>query len=151
MNLSSILRKVSSTAARGFLLGLGFSLAVLVCVLFGLPAINARMDAEMKQLQMQSHAAVADIELSDLVEQKNPKSVYILGKATNRGTKPADRVEIQVNFFSAGKFVDQCSTSIDQSLGSGQSAYFKAVCCCNGQSPAEHDEFKVLVARTGWL
>lgn len=52
-------KSVERGGAR-LLLGLGFSAAVGLCVLSGLPAVSAKMDAEMKRLQMQSPAAVVD-------------------------------------------------------------------------------------------
>jgi hypothetical protein len=76
--------------------------------------------------------------------------VSILGRALNTGKNPAPRVRIQVNFFSSGKFVDQCEGSVSELLEPGAESYFKISCVCNDNRVVEHDSFKAVVLRSDW-
>jgi len=91
----------------------------------------------------QSAASLSkDLGLSELEEQKDNGRVSVIGKITNNGSQTARSLNVQVNLFNHGKFVDQYSTYINGTIAPGQWRYFKVACGCKDSPPAEHDSFK---------
>jgi hypothetical protein len=132
------------TIGRGFLLGLGFAVALgcVYYVAFHLAAKNVKEDVGLDDTRSQANN---EIVLSDIEEQKHDGAVAILGKATNSGKKPTNGVHIQANLFNHEKFVDQYSTYLTGTLAPGKSQYFKISCGCKDTPPAEHDSYKLEV------
>lgn len=54
-------------------------------------------------------------------------------------------INIEVNLFLAGKFVDQYSTYIAGNIPPGGLRYFKVACGCKDSPPASHDSYKIQV------
>ena len=86
-----------------------------------------------------------EIVLSDVEERKDDGRVSIIGTLKNSGTRPARGVQIEVDLFQKGKFVDQYSTYVSGSIAPGESRNFKVACGCKDTPPAEHDSFKAQV------
>jgi hypothetical protein len=132
---------------RGFLLGLGFSVATFI--VYYAAYRYTRKDAEEKTQEQiasmtgRSPEIAKAIVISDDEEQKHDGRTAILGKVTNTGTKPAIGLSVQANLFNHGKYVDQYSTYLRGTLAPGQSEYFKIDCGCKDTPPAEHDSYKL--------
>lgn len=84
-----------------------------------------------------------DLIMSDIQERKLNGSTYFIGTIQNQGKRPAQSVEVEVNLFQSGKFVDQYTTYITGSLAPGVVRYFKVSCGCKNSPPAKHDSFKI--------
>jgi hypothetical protein len=144
-----LLRNIFGTIARGFLLGIGFSVAAGVAYFIAWQAFVSNMSQQMasgtSDVTSRFEAAPKEIVLSDVEEQKHDGVTTIIGRAKNSGTKPARSVHIEANLFNHGKFVDQYSTYLSGSLAPGESRYFKISCGCKDTPAAEHDSYKVEV------
>jgi len=148
----SWIRNSARTVARGFLLGVGFSIALGVAGFIMSQWTLYRTQATINYDRGYVHTAdipaefsAKDIALSDIEEQKHEGLTWITGSARNSGKRPASSVEIQANLFNHGKFVDQYSTYLPGKLNPGESKYFKIACGCKDSPAAEHDSFKVEV------
>jgi len=135
------------TTGRGFLLGLGFSIATAVVYYFVWQYYVTKAEEEMSRNfeRTEMVASAKDLVLADVEEQKHDGATAIIGSVKNAGSKPARSVHLQANLFNHGKFVDQYSTYISGTIKPGESQYFKISCGCSGTPPAEHDSFKVEV------
>lgn len=138
-----VIRNSLRTVARGFLLGVGASIALGVTYILVMQWTMTKTRAEFADIAAEFVAK--DIVLSDVEEQKHDGATWIIGAAKNTGKRPARSVEVQANLFEHGKFVDQYSTSISGKMGPGESKYFKIACGCRDSPPADHDSFKVEV------
>jgi hypothetical protein len=131
------------TIARGFLIGVGFSLA-----LAGTWVVLWHWTMHTEQAAIAEIPGANDaktIILSNVEEQKHDGLTAIVGSATNTGKAPARGLTIQADFFDHGKFVDQYSTYISGKIAPGESKNFKISCGCRDSPPAEHDSYKVAV------
>jgi hypothetical protein len=130
--------------ARGFLLGLGFGLALwlVYCAAWHWTMNNVKEQAGVGESNQQAVRAVV---LSDVEEQKHDGITAIIGKATNSGKTSVAGVHIQANLFDHTKFVDQYSTYLTGPLAPGTSQFFKISCGCKDTPPAEHDSYKLEV------
>jgi hypothetical protein len=133
------------TVARGFLLGVGFSIALGFAYYLAwhwtMNTVSAQIAGGDTGISGQDLAR--DIVLSGVDEEKHDGTTAIVGTATNKGKKPAHGVHIQANLFNHGKFVDQYSTYLTGALAPGKSQYFKISCGCKDTPPAEHDSYKL--------
>lgn len=133
--------------ARGFLLGLGFSVAA-VAVMAAAQAYwmqqysSGAASSTPAALDTFGEDARKDIVLSDVEEQKADGRVAVIGNLKNTGSRPLRGLHVEVDLFHKGKFVDQYSTYISGTIGPGESRHFKVTCGCNNTPPAEHDSFK---------
>jgi hypothetical protein len=95
-------------------------------------------------------SSTSAIELAAIdVEEQNPDGrIYFTGAIENRGKRPARGVQVEVNLFLAGRFVDQYTTYISGTVVPGSSRYFKVSCGCKESPPAKHDGFKVHVVES---
>jgi hypothetical protein len=144
------IRNSAYTVARGFLLGVGFSIALGLAGFIMTQWTMHRTQATISDERYVHNAGTAefspkDIVLSDIEEQKHEGLTWIVGSARNSGKRPASSVEIQANLFNHSKFVDQYSTYLPGKLNPGESKYFKIACGCKDSPAAEHDSFKVEV------
>jgi len=131
------------TASRGFLFGLGFSIAI-----GGAYAVvwHWYLDpVERAVVQGNQEAPADDLALADVEEEKHDGVTLIIGNVKNNGATPARFVEVQADLFDHGKFVDQYSTSLSGALAAGEMRNFKISCGCKDTPPAEHDSFKTQV------
>jgi hypothetical protein len=71
--------------------------------------------------------------------------VYFTGEIENRGKRAARGVQVEVNLFSGGKFVDQYTTYVSGNVAPAATRYFKVSCGCKDSPPAKHDSFKIHV------
>lgn len=106
-------------------------------------ALNSFYPAADESKPHTSELVTADVQEHDLDGR-----VYFTGTVENRGKSPARGVQIEVNLFSADKFVDQYSTYISGTMAPGVVRYFKISCGCKDSPPAQHDSFKVLVVES---
>jgi hypothetical protein len=132
---------------RGFLLGVGFSIA------FGIFAFSAERwsthraaeQVENADEVLAARSPVKDVGLSNVEETKHDGVTVIIGTATNNGKKAARGIHIQANLFNHDKFVDQYSTYLTGAIEPGKSQYFKIFGGCKDTPPAEHDSYKLEV------
>jgi hypothetical protein len=142
-NGGSAVRNALQAVLRGFLLGVGFSIALAGVYFVSMQWTMSKARNEFAAAEPRT--SVQDILLSDVEEQKRESgATWITGTAKNVGTTAASGVDIQANLFQHGKFVDQYSTYISR-LPAGESRYFKIACGCKDSPPADHDSFKVEV------
>jgi hypothetical protein len=142
------MKNAFATIIRGFLLGLGFAIAV-IGITFVAQAywMNKYQSGATTYSNVDSTAEAArnNIVLSDIEEQKTDKRVAVIGTLKNAGSRPARGIQIEVELFQKNKFVDQYSTYISGSVGPGEIRHFKVACGCGDSPPADHDNFKVQV------
>jgi hypothetical protein len=138
-----VIRNSLRTVTRGFLLGIGLSIALGVTYVVAMQWTMTKTQAEFADIT--AGFSAKDIVLSDVEEQKHDGATWIIGSAKNIGKRPASSVEVQANLFQRGKFVDQYSTYIRGKMKPGESKYFKIACGCKDSPPADHDSFKVEV------
>lgn len=92
-----------------------------------------------------SSASSNDLAAIGVEEQNQDGRVYFTGAIENHGKRPARGVQVEVNLFLAGKFVDQYTTYVSGAVVPGSLRYFKVSCGCKDSPPAKHDSFKVYV------
>jgi hypothetical protein len=137
----------AKVVGRGFLLGLGFSVALGAAAVIGQEWSSHRSAEQVEALeaaQTDKHAE-RDIALTGVEEVTHDRTTVIIGTATNHGKTGARGIDIQVNLFNHGKFVDQYSTYLKGAIEPGKSQYFKISCGCKDTPPAEHDSYKLEV------
>ena len=144
------MKNAIATVVRGFLMGLGFSIAAVgvlfVAQMYWMNKVQTMTESGAESvLNDRGEAARKEIVLSDVEEQKADGRVSVIGTLKNTGSRSARGLQIEVELFQKGKFVDQYSTYISGSVGPGESRYFKVACGCKDSAPAEHDSFKVAV------
>jgi hypothetical protein len=137
----------ASIAGRGFLLGVGFSIALGIAVLIGRQVSSHQVaeQTETMQAELGGRDLEKDIAISGVEEVKHDGTTAIIGTATNHGKKAAHGIHIQANLFNHDKFVDQYSTYLTGAIEPGKSQYFKISCGCKDTPPAEHDSYKLEV------
>jgi hypothetical protein len=137
------LRNALATVVRGFLQGVGFSVA-LGCLFV---IIDHWMEHKTKAALIDTDSpsdTIGQLKISDAEEQKHDGVTAIIGTLTNSGKSPARAITVEAELFQHGKFVDKYSTYISK-LAPGESRHFKIQCGCKDSQPAEHDSFKVQV------
>jgi hypothetical protein len=147
-NGGGLIRNALRTVARGFFLGIGFSVAAGGAYFVAWQAFVSSMNhdiAAVTETTLGGEASRKDLILSNVEEQKHDGGTSIIGSVKNSGKKPARGVHIQANLFNHGKFVDQYSTYLSGTLAPEDFQYFKISCGCKDTPPAEHDSFKVEV------
>jgi hypothetical protein len=138
-------RKSLETVARGFLLGVGFCIALAGTYFIVWQVTMNKTQAAMAEIRDPGQVAAKDIAVSNVEELKHDGVTSIIGSVKNSGKTPARGITIQADFFEHGKFVDQYSTYISGNLAPGESKNFKISCGCKDSPPAEHDSYKVEV------
>ena len=151
MSLREHVKNGLATIVRGFLLGVGFSIAAGIAyfIAFQIAMSSMKETTSAYDVAASGGAAAKDLVLSGVEEQKHDNVTSIIGSVKNTGTKPARNVHLKANLFDHGKFVDEYSTYLSGSLAPGQSEYFKISCGCKDSPPAAHDSYKVEVS-TGY-
>jgi hypothetical protein len=86
-----------------------------------------------------------DIVAAGVEEHVNDGQTYFTGALENHGKQSSSNVQVEINLFLGGKFVDQYSTYVTGSVTPDAPRYFKVTCGCKGSPPASHDTFKVNV------
>jgi hypothetical protein len=146
MNVSGtgLMRKGIGTLFQGFLFGLGFAVAAggiyLAYEKLASPAIKS---AQVSSMMDDAASTAKALVLSDVEERNGGRAVT--GKLTNNGTRSVRGLQVVVDMFNHGKFVDQYATYAMGSLAPGESRYFKIDCGCKDNPPSEHDSFKAQV------
>lgn len=133
------------TLARGFLLGVGFGLALLGAYAAVWHWTMKTEATAIAEIAPDASAASKSIQLSNVEEIKKDGAIWIIGSARNSATRVQRGLQVQANLFDHGKFVDQYSTYIAGGIKPGESKFFKIACGCKESAPAEHDSFKVEV------
>jgi hypothetical protein len=149
--VKDLLRKAAGTLAQGFLFGVGLAVAAWGVYYLAYGSLMAQaMNSAPDYAAMTGPGTAAatlrkEIVLSDVEERKEDGRVSVIGKLTNNGSRSASGLQIQVDLFNKGKFVDQYSSYISGAVGAGETRYFKVACGCKDTPPAEHDSFKTQV------
>ena len=135
-----------ATIARGFLFGVGLCIAAL-CAYFVADRLFFAKDKDsyFDGRDEQSEAMRKSIVLSNLEERKSDGAFAIIGSVKNTGKVPARGIQIAVDLFQKGRFVDQYSTYVSGTLAPGEERNFKISCGCKDTPPAEHDSYKVQI------
>ena len=144
------MKNAIATIVRGFFLGVGFAVAAIgaafVAQTYWMNQFQSgAVDGAYSNIENASQAARKEIVLSDLEEQKGNDRVAVIGTLKNTGSRPARGLQVEVDLFQKGKFVDQYSTYISGSVAPGETRHFKIACGCKDTPPAAHDSFKVQV------
>lgn len=100
-------------------------------------AQDTSADSDSETVQSSDDLRIDNVERHEVAER-----VYFTGSIENVGKRAARWVEVEVNLFKDGKFVDQYSTHISGSIKPGTSRLFKISCGCKDSPPAEHDGYK---------
>jgi hypothetical protein len=120
-------------------------------------ALGELLAGRMQQASVSKSASPADsaptesplndesLKAVEVVEHVLNGATYFTGTVENQGSQTARSVEVEVDLFSGGKFVDQYTSYLSGSLPSASSRYFKVACGCKDSPPASHDSFKVEV------
>jgi hypothetical protein len=109
------MKNAIATIIRGFLLGLGFTIAAFAvgfaAQMYWMKQVQSGdMSGAFSTLDTASDAVGKDIVLSDVSEQTHDGQVAIIGMLKNVGTRPARGLEVEADLFLQGKFVDKYST-----------------------------------------
>jgi hypothetical protein len=140
------LRNSFATMLLGFVIGVGFCVAASGACYFAYQYFRSTVESGSPSMVMSyTEPAPKEIILSDVEERNDNGRVSIIGTLKNTGARPARGVQIEVDLFQKGKFVDQYSTYIAGSIAPGESRNFKVACGCKDTPPAEHDSFKAQV------
>ncbi len=143
-----LVRKGIGTLVQGFLFGIGFGVAAwgVYYLAYGSLMSQAMTSAQdISAITEGGQSALKSIVLSDVEERKEDGRASVIGKLTNNGSRSAHGLQVQVDLFNHGKFVDQYSSYIIGSVAPGETRYFKVACGCKDTPPAEHDSFKAQV------
>ena len=146
--ISGVISKIFRTIARGFFLGIGFSIAIGLAYFVAWQTFISKVSEEMNgasNMAANVEANSKSIVLSEIEELKHDSVTSIVGSAKNTGGKEIRGVQVQVNFFNHGKFVDQYSAYVSGKFAPGESKPFKISCGCKDTPAAEHDSYKVEV------
>jgi hypothetical protein len=143
-NGGGYLRNALGTIVRGFLLGVGLSIALGATYLIVFRITMKQSEAMVERMGDETQSSAKDFALSQVEELQHDGVTSIIGSVKNSGKAPAHSVQIRADLFNHGKFVDQYSTYISGSIAPGESKNFKISCGCNAP-PAEHDSYKLEV------
>lgn len=150
VNAESVLKKGLRTIARGFLLGVGFGIAMLGAFFIMWHVAENSSAAAMTDIKEEGQATAIYLVISDVRETNHHGVDLIVGTVKNTGKKSAHGVQIQADLFAHGKFVDQYSTYLSGAIEPGASKNFKISCGCKDSPPAEHDSYKLEVTSSGF-
>jgi hypothetical protein len=139
------IRNSLGIVARGFLIGVGFSIALAGSYFLVWQWTLAKTQAVVGDIAGGGEIAAKDLILSDVEEQKHDGLTAIIGSVKNTGKSPARGVQIQADLFQHEKFVDQYSTYISGKIAPGETKHFKISCGCKDSPPAEHDSYRLQV------
>jgi hypothetical protein len=143
-NGGGYLRKALGTIVRGFLLGVGLSIALGTAYFIVFEISMKKTEAAFEKIEGAGESSSKNFALSDVEELKHDGVTSIIGSVKNSGKTPARGVQVQADLFNRGKFVDQYSTYVSGTIAPGESRNFKIACGCNAP-PAEHDSYKLEV------
>lgn len=138
------MRDALATIARGFLLGVGFSIAAGA----GLYLFERYTMSQFEESGLGSideEAAREDIVLSDHKELRDGDRAWIVGTLKNTGKEAARGLQIEADLYLKDEFVDQYSTYVSGSVAPGESRHFKIACGCKDSPAPEHDSYKLHV------
>jgi hypothetical protein len=138
---------VGKYLAQGFLVGLGFTVAVVLVAMVAQSMFTKAMTTSMDPASFlpDTKSITEKLIVSEVEEMKAGGQTYFVGLLTNKSDRAARSVHVEVDLFNKNKFVDQYSTYITGSLSAGESQHFKINCGCKGEAPAEHTSYKIRV------
>jgi hypothetical protein len=145
---SKILQSISKIIS-GFLIGLGFSIALLIVFAsaeyiwdFDEKEIETQKeDIELPSIQKYMPSFIEFDDRSGLIIENHEPRKYdtkliIIGQIKNTGQKNWERIHIEVELFDSNKnFVDQCSGLIWGTVKANQTRNFKVTCGECGNEP----------------
>lgn len=95
--------------------------------------------------EIQTGSELSDISTTDVEEHNLNGQTYFVGIVHNNGKRKVHGVQVEVDLFESGKFVDQYSTYLTGSIAPGTTRYFKIGCGCKDSQPASHDSYKIQI------
>jgi hypothetical protein len=133
--------------AQGFLVGLGFTVAVVLVAMVAQSMFTKAMTTSMDPTSFlpDTKSITEKLVVSEVEEMKAGGQTYFVGLLTNKSDRAARSIHVEVDLFNKNRFVDQYSTYITGSLSAGESQHFKINCGCKGEAPAEHTSYKIRV------
>jgi hypothetical protein len=135
-----------ATIGRGFLLGIGFSIAVIIAYQIFERYSFSHMTETMEAADAERRdSALKDVSIAGVEERKGDGQAALIGSVKNAGAKPVRGVSVTAELFLGGKFVDECSDFLPGYLGAGESRNFKIACGSVRAPVADHDSYKVQV------
>jgi hypothetical protein len=108
-------------------------------------AMSVKMAASQNIIPSSTQPSGAELVTTNVEEHSADGKTYFTGVIENPGKNLHRGVQLEINLFMAGKFVDQYSTYISGSILPDSQRYFKVSCGCKDSPPAQHDSYKVLV------
>lgn len=126
---------------NGFLLGLGFSIALGSTYYF----LAKKMTEEAMDMYSFQPGTVA---ISKHHKVSRDGKIIILGSATNSGDTHAKGINVIVDLYLNDAFVKQCKKSISGGIPSKESRNFEISCGggCSENPAVPHDAYKIYVA-----
>lgn len=144
--MKEILKKNITILIQGTMFGFGFCIAAWV-LYFAFQGKAQESHARQYDVPYTAPPAAESDQFTfhNIEEIKRNGRSYFIGTVKNNGSSPARGVNIEVNLFFKGKFVDQYSSYLTGNLEPNEERYFKVSCGCKDEPPAEHDEYKISV------
>jgi len=144
-NDGGLIRNSLRVVARGFLLGVGFSLASAGAYYLSWQWAMNRTQTAISDSASTSETNPKTLVLSNVEEEQHDGLSAIIGSIKNTGPTRANSVRIEADLFDHGKFVDQYSTYVSGGVDPDGSRYFKISCGCKDSPAAQHDSYKLAV------
>jgi hypothetical protein len=126
--------KTSNRIVHGFLVGLGFSIALVLVVIAGQYLYVKYMYREhvseiMSNSEWKEYNPDAGLVISEHSPIRTDNNLEVIGVVKNNGEDVWSSISIEVELFDAnGKFIDECSKYLSSPLSPSGSENFKVNC-----------------------
>ena len=122
----------------GALFGIGFALAIgLAFKLYG------KMDDDSMEREDKRIRSLTIVDHKDHTAANN---YLIMGTIRNDGNHKIENINMEAEFFLAGKYVDECRDMINARIAPKESDNFKMSCkTCDGEGYPPHDSYKLII------
>ena len=109
----------------------------------GMPASTSAPMSLISDSVPTAPRAAKDFEFRDVEEIRQGDKTYFIGMVKNKNKSAASGINIEVNLFKGGKFVDQYSSYLSGVIAPDEERYFKVSCGCKDNPTADHDSYKI--------
>lgn len=150
--------KKQNRLVHGFLIGLGFSVA-LVLVVFGgwylyVEYIYKQQVASMMESTgWKEYSRDAGLEISEHRPVRTDNNLEVVGTLKNTGADAWESVSVEVELFDAdNRFVDECSEYVNSVVFAGGTEHFKVSCGgCEKRPLVEYDHYEIKVTDASYV